>query len=367
VPTKPLPPKPDLEHLKRQAKELLRAHQANTLEACQRIREFHPRFRKTSDDDIGVAAFRLSDAQLSIAREYGFSSWRRLRAHLEDSRRQDLRLPKHERIKDPAFRKAVDLIDSGDVSGLSAQLLRHPNLVREHVTFEGDNYFTHPTLLEFVAENPTRHGSLPQNIVDVARVILDAGGEADQSSMNSTLALVGSSSVARACGAQIPLIELLCDYGADPNAGMLDALLYGAFDAADALIRRGSDIDLTAAAATGRIEDVAMLLPGSERENRQRALGLAAQHGHDNVVRLLLDAGADPNRYSPVGGHSHATPLHQAACAGMEPVVRLLVERGARTDIKDLHFQGTPLGWAEYFGHNAIAEYLRAKSGDSIQ
>ena len=34
------------------------------------------------------------------------------------------------------------------------------------------------------------------------------------------------------------------------------------------------------------------------------------------IVRMLLDAGEDPNRYNPVGAHSHSTPLHQAAVGG---------------------------------------------------
>jgi ankyrin repeat protein len=49
---------------------------------------------------------------------------------------------------------------------------------------------------------------------------------------------------------------------------------------------------------------------------------LAAQHGQVEIVRLLLDAGEDPNRYNPVGGHSHCTPLHQAAGYGPSELVR---------------------------------------------
>jgi ankyrin repeat protein len=79
-------------------------------------------------------------------------------------------------------------------------------------------------------------------------------------------------------------------------------------------------------------------------------------------VRSLLDAGEDPNRFSPVGGHSQATPLHQAALAGHADVVRLLVERGARLDIEDILFHSTPLGWAEHAGRREVADYLRALS-----
>ena len=88
------------------------------------------------------------------------------------------------------------------------------------------------------------------------------------------------------------------------------------------------------------------LLPSVNAEVRHRALALAAQHGHTEIVRLLLDAGENPNRYNPEGIHAHSTPLHQAALAGHEAVVRLLIERGAWLDIQDTVWQGTPLGWA---------------------
>jgi hypothetical protein len=57
-----------------------------------------------------------------------------------------------------------------------------------------------------------------------------------------------------------------------------------------------------------------------------------------------LDAGEDPNCYNPKGNHAHSTPLHQAALAGHAGVVRLLVERGARLDIKDYQKPGDNLG-----------------------
>jgi ankyrin repeat protein len=51
--------------------------------------------------------------------------------------------------------------------------------------------------------------------------------------------------------------------------------------------------------------------------------------------------------------------MHQAALAGHLEVVRLLVERGARVDIRDLHHRGTPLDWAEHGGRAEVVEYLR--------
>ena len=118
--------------------------------------------RNAPDATIFDARFRLSDAQLTIARERGFASWARLKRHIEKPTLADqLDLPHHERIENLAFRHAVDLLDQGDVVNLRAHLNTHPHLVRERVMFEGGNYFRHPTLLEFVAENPVRRGTLP--------------------------------------------------------------------------------------------------------------------------------------------------------------------------------------------------------------
>src|SRR5688500_15258821 len=76
-----LPPRADLQQLKTQAKELLKAHDAGDPDALARVREAHPRFAKASSVDAG--ALKLSDAQLVLAREYGFASWPALKNHVE--------------------------------------------------------------------------------------------------------------------------------------------------------------------------------------------------------------------------------------------------------------------------------------------
>jgi ankyrin repeat protein len=136
-------------------------------------------------------------------------------------------------------------------------------------------------------------------------------------------------------------------------------------EAVNALIGRGARIDLPVAAALGRSEDSRRLLAGADRDDRHLALALAAQFGHVEMVRLLLDAGEDPNLYNPVGGHSHATPLHMAAGSGHDEVVRLLVERGARLDLKDILWQATPADWARHEGRREIEAYLRAQDSGS--
>ncbi|MBV8761555.1 MAG: ankyrin repeat domain-containing protein [Deltaproteobacteria bacterium] len=352
MPVRPLPPDPSLDHLKHQARDLQRDHAARDRAAAQRIREFHPRYRRASDDEIFAAELKLADAQLTIARERGFASWPRLKAHVDKPERLDV--PAHERIRDAEFRRAVDLLDAGDVAGLRAHLAAHPDVVRQRVELAGGNYFTHPTLLEFIAENPTRRGTLPANIVDVARVIIDAGAE----SLDDALDLVASSLAARTAGVQAALIDLLCDRGADPQKVLRTAVVQGEHGAAQQLLARGAVIDVVVAAALGRTADVVRLVAAASADDRLLALGEAAQYGHLDVVRALLVAGVDPSHYIPVGGHSHTTPLHQAALAGHAEVARLLVSRGASRELRDIMHGATPAGWAEYAGHDALAAEL---------
>lgn len=360
MPVRRLPQNPNLNHLKYQAKDLIKGHVARDPATAQRLREFHPHFVGATDAKIFDTPLRLSDAQLAIAREAGFASWARLKRHIEKPTIADrLDLPHHQRIEDPAFRGALEMLDAGDSTGLRSYLKHHPDLSHRRIAFEGGNYFRNPTLLEFIAENPVRHGTLPANIVEVARAILDAGAE--QSALNETLMLAATGSVPRQCRQQLPLIDLLCDSGADPGTSSRAAALHGELEALRHLIRRGAPIDLPVAAALDRVDDFRRLLPAASAADRHLALALASQYCHVEIVRLLLDAGEDPNRYNPVGGHSHGTPLHQAAAGGCAQLVRLLVERGARLDLKDVLWQATPADWAKHEGRTEVEAYLRAQ------
>jgi hypothetical protein len=364
MPVKRLPTNPNLNHLKFQAKDLLRDHAARKPEMAQRLREFHPRFSQAADAEIFAAKLSLSDAQMAIARESGFPTWARLKRHIEKPTVSDqLNLPHHQRIENSAFRRGVELLDAGDVEGLRRHLQGHPDLTHQLVVFEGGNYFRNPTLLQFVAENPVRHGTLPGNIVRIAKVILDAGVE--YSELNETLMLVATGSVPRECGVQRDLIDLLCDYGADPNSALVAATLHGEMAAVRFLLGRGAQINLPVAAARGQIENVRQFLPGADAQDRHLALALASQFGQVEIVRLLLDAGEDPNRYNPVGGHSHSTPMHQAAAAGNKELVQLLLEHGARLDLKDILWQATPADWAKHQGHLELEAYLRAQATEN--
>jgi len=363
MPTKRLPIHPNLDHLRAQAKDLFKQHATRATEAFQRLREFHPRFSSLNDLVIADSKLTLSDAQLALAREYGYATWTSLKRRVDAVSGAvgiEKDRPHHERIADPLFYRAVESLDAGDRAGLDALLQQHPNLVRQRVTFEGENYFRHPSLLEFIAENPVRHGSLPSNVVDMAALLLGHGAKDDALALNATLELVASGRVVHECGVQIPLIDLLCGAGAEPNEAKLAALGHGEFDAVDALLRQGAKMDLPTAAAIGRSAEASRFLAASSDVERHRAVALAAQYGRTDILQMLLDAGEDPNRFNPIGMHSHSTPLHQAAYGGHEAAVRLLLQYGAAVEVRDILYQTTPLEWARHAGQKAIAELLLA-------
>jgi hypothetical protein len=76
-----LPERPDLGVPKREARELLKQSCKAAPDGLERIRRRHPKFKDATDNEL-VAAFRLSDAQLVVAREYGFSTWAALKRRI---------------------------------------------------------------------------------------------------------------------------------------------------------------------------------------------------------------------------------------------------------------------------------------------
>ena len=71
----PLPTQPHLDHLKKQAKDLLKSQRSGDLQACESLRQLLPRFAKKSDDEILACEITLHDAQHAIALQYGFANW----------------------------------------------------------------------------------------------------------------------------------------------------------------------------------------------------------------------------------------------------------------------------------------------------
>jgi uncharacterized protein (TIGR03067 family) len=81
-----LPARPNLEHLRTQAKQLLSRLRAGDEDAAQTFIEFLPAARTMTPGQVGRAEFRLADAQSAIARKSGFAAWPALARHVEQLR-----------------------------------------------------------------------------------------------------------------------------------------------------------------------------------------------------------------------------------------------------------------------------------------
>jgi ankyrin repeat protein len=355
----PLPPTVPLAAYMAQAEQLLVAQQAGEHWALALLRRCLPKLAEKRatpplpDAVIQAADLSSDDARLALARAYQFLDW----AALADFAAA---IAASEEVM--TFEVAADAIVTGDVAALKDALGRMPALIRARsgriTVYDPPRH--RASLLHYVAANSVEayRQKTPPNAVEIARTLLEAGAEVDAlADMYGGPAtplnmLVSSDHPARA-GLTAALTELLLDHGAAIDGvvpglwrPLFTALAFGHADAAVVLASRGASLGLPEAAGLGRLDAVERWLPGADAEARHRALALAAQHGRTQIVDILLAAGEDPNRYNPPGNHAHSTPLHQAALAGHIAVVELLVAHGARLDLRDTSWQGTPLGWA---------------------
>lgn len=263
---------------------------------------------------------------------------------------------------DPLFRQAVTAIDAGDLPALERLLAAHPRLLRDRLATPGawlrdkvgaalDGFFRHPYLLWFVAEDPVRNGTLPRNIARVTLGIIQAakrtGVESLQEQLDYALRLVSWSWIARECGVQIELIDVLVDAGASTDGNPDNALVNGNVAAAEHLVQRGAPLTLGTALCLGRWDDVTRLAGAASARDRQFGLVLAAHRGRPDALRRVIALGVELNSPS-LDLYSHATALHHAVSSASLEAVQVLVQAGASLSARDTVWNGTPLDWAEH-------------------
>ena len=126
---------------------------------------------------------------------------------------------------------------------------------------------------------------------------------------------------------------------------------------------QGAD-GLIAAVLLGDSATVQRLRGHAAAARRQRpgliawAVARRAWHAVPVLVELGFDVNALTRTDVPLEQRSH-TALHKAASDDNVDAVRLLIGLGADPGIRDARFDSTPLGWAEHFQHQAVADYLR--------
>jgi ankyrin repeat protein len=126
---------------------------------------------------------------------------------------------------------------------------------------------------------------------------------------------------------------------------------------------QGAD-GLIAALLAGDSATVQRLREHAAAARRQRpgliawAVARQAWHAVPVLVELGFDINARTRTDVPLEQEWH-TALHEAASDNNVDGVRLLIDLGADPTIKDARFDATALGWAEHFGHRAVADFLR--------
>ena len=144
TPTRALPDKPNLNQLKKQAKDLLKAFQAGKPTAIDEVRAHYPHPISRPQGHV----LQLSDAQLVLARAYGFDSWPKLKAFVDGV----------------TMSRFVAAVETGDVGGVRAMLHRRPELV--HMDTAGNN------------EHRGLHYAVLGRNVAMVRLLMQAGADA---------------------------------------------------------------------------------------------------------------------------------------------------------------------------------------------
>lgn len=168
------------------------------------------------------------------------------------------------------------------------------------------------------------------------------------------------------------VVELFLKNGADDKAkdkyGKTPAqtiLGYGSRrrEAAIYLVNKTEEWDIFAACAVGDVKRVETFIKQNPEivpesaPNGETPLNTASLHGQIEVVKLLLQHGADVNLKALSGCY----PLHLAARNGHLEVAKHLIANQADLTAQDDHHQGTPKDWAEFQGQSKMAEFLEAE------
>jgi ankyrin repeat protein len=349
-----LPELPNLDHLKRQAKDLLRDARAHDPAALARFRAL-PAFAHASDAELARAALGLHDAQSAIAREYGLDSWNALREHVEELTLE--------------FTAAVDQFIEAATDGRADRAERvlalHPGITRAnfHAALVAGDRETAERYLDEGAARATERGGLrgweplhyvcytsigarsdarEAGVVAIARRLIALGADANlpfpwrHHDVHRPV-LWGAVFVVRS----LALAKTLLDAGANPSDG----------------------VTLPLAASAGHITALELLLAHGADVNRPWATDGSAPlyailHWSRTVdgIRWLLGHGADPD---PVFAANGETPLHVVAANWDSTLAKELVNRGADPSRRRADGR-TPYAVAELNGNRDVAEWLLA-------
>jgi len=355
-----LPARPSLEQLRKKAKELLKGYRADDPAALTRFQSHHRRA-------ISEKPIALADAQLVLAREYGFPSWAKLKHHVESLQRPaDFDEPLWGRDTWP-FLAAVY---RGDESTVREMLTRDPSLAKA----------------EYAYLQPL-HYAVRGGRIGMVRLLLDAGADplAEGWSGKFGNEIRDDTPLARARDRELGELVTLLEKAASgkprsvrterkapstPERELEDEMMQichrGENDAALEMIDRHPGIaqaGLYEAVHQNHPELVRILLErGAKATSAWRwscwytplMHSLRYSQPRYDIAQLLVDHDVDPNETNGMG----MTALHIVAGQGTVDAARWLLDRGADIHAHDREFDSTPLAWAARAGREDMARFL---------
>ncbi len=335
-----LPPRPSLEHLKKQAKELLASVRSGEPEALGLYRSSFP----------GAEPPTLARAQLVLARDYGYESWSALKRYLADNELADFVAALLEGRLEEAKKLLPNLRDAipGDLvaSALTGQVEVVMDAVRKNRALLNDpvGRLERPLLTYVCFSRLVADPEFGPGIRQLCKELLEAGADPNVCYLSDwagekwrATPLYGAAGVLNDAG----LTKLLLDAGADPNDGSGDEDPY-----------RGESL-YHVSEHTGHNECLRLLLdagPSQVAKNYciKRKLDFEDMEG----VRLYLDHGADPNANFRRTALSHAILRNRSL-----DMLRLLLSYGADPNAKDMDGT-TAYGLARRLGNKEAARLL---------
>ena len=358
----------NIEHLRKQAKDLLRLYRGEETSAFERLRAHLPSARGKGDAALTRLQLRLHDMQSCIARENGCASWMELKdqVSLQRARAQDINTVRLYWLR---------LVYGGDVAGgagrprpaLAAQLLADtPQLIGNDPylacaigdeatvrrAIDADPAWVNRSagLLNIAPLIAVAHSSLAQiesfrePLHRCLRLLLERGANPNQSFQNRwpphSLEQPGDEKLTAIYGAAGKLHDermtrMLLEAGADAND---NESLYHSIDdprpelpCTRLLLEAGTRVEGTNALAKvldfDNLHGLRMLLAHTRHADPDlgRILHWAIYRGRSAAhVRALLDAGADPRA---LDAHRQS-PYRHAASVGLPEVMRMLEQGG---------------------------------------